>query len=80
MVTADGRVSPCPARSGASSRNRPVSSGAIATQFTAEPPSPCTQMITGPVAGPPKSRYRTGPFRSVHREIPAEGAPSPSAN
>ena len=29
---------------------------ATAVQLTAEPPSPCTQTITGPSAGPPKSR------------------------
>ena len=49
-------VRPCPARSGASIRYWLVSSGAIADQFTAEPPSPCTQTITGPSGGPPKSR------------------------
>src|SRR5260370_20424964 len=68
-------VRPCPARSGASSRYRPVSSGAIADQFTAEPPSPCTQTITGPPAGPPKSREWTGPRRSTHRDLP----PSPGS-
>src|SRR5215469_111269 len=73
-------VRPCPARSGASTRHVPVSSGAIAVQFTAEPPSPWTQTMTGPSAGPPKSKYRTGPPRSVHREIPADGDANPSAN
>ena len=50
------RVRPCPARSSARTRQLPVSSGASAIQFTAAPPSPCTQTITGPPAGPPKSR------------------------
>ena len=49
-------VRPCPARSGARTRQPPVSSGATATQFAAEPPRPCTQTISGPPAGPPKSR------------------------
>ncbi len=49
-------VRPWPARSGASTRQVPVSSGATAVQLTAEPPSPCTQTIIGPSAGPPKSR------------------------
>ena len=50
------RVRPNPARSGATNRYWPVSSGAMADQFTAEPPSPCTPTMTGPRAGPPKSR------------------------
>ena len=49
-------VAPGPAKSGARSRQLPVSSGATAIQFTAAPPRPCTQTITGPSAGPPKSR------------------------
>ena len=49
-------VRPKPARSGATTRYLSVSSGAIADQFTADPPRPCTATTSGAPAGPPKSR------------------------